>query len=136
MRFQVPQNIDLEDRLIGPLTLWQFVYLLIGGSLTYLVWKYFPLWLFWVLGVPLALLTLAISFIKIQDQPFGHFLRWLVFYLIKPKTRLWQKKDARTDIFAEALPSKTAPVKEATVKKIQKQDLYQLAKQLDKTTQK
>lgn len=132
MRFQVPQNIDLEDKLVGPLTMWQFVYLLVGGSLTYLVWKYFPLWIFWLFGLPLALLTLAISFVKIQDQPFGHFLSWLIFYLIKPKTRLWQKKNENMDILSDAPETKKEKTKTAPSKKIQKQDLYHLAQQMDR----
>lgn len=85
----------MEDKVIGPLTLQQFFYLLFGGLFIYLLnsWTYgSPFrFFFWLIAVPIALLSFALAFIKIQERPFLHFLGSLVKYMRRPRTRVWQK---------------------------------------------
>lgn len=85
----------MEDKVIGPLTLVQFFYLLFGGLLIYLLnnWTMgsFLRPLFWIVSIPVALLSFALAFVKIQDRPFIYFLASLVRYLQRPRTRVWQK---------------------------------------------
>lgn len=91
MQFKVPQNIEMEDKIIGPLTMKQFVYLLVGGMITYATIKTYNTTLIVFVGVPVALISLCLTFIKIQDQPFSKFLYSLALYLVKPRQRMWQK---------------------------------------------
>ncbi|MCR4277665.1 MAG: PrgI family protein [Candidatus Berkelbacteria bacterium] len=95
MEVKVPQNIDMQDKVIGPLTLVQFFYLLFGGLFIYLLNNWtsgtFLRPLFWLVAVPVGLLSFALAFIKVQDRPFIFFLGSLVRYLQRPKTRVWQK---------------------------------------------
>lgn len=97
MRYRVPQNIDMEDKIIGPLTMAQFVFVLMGGMLVYLdfvtLGVSFP-FLFWVTAIPIGLITLAFGFGKVQDQPFPKFLASVLLYLTRPKSRVWQKDPA------------------------------------------
>ena len=93
MQFQVPQNIDLEDKIIGPLTLIQFIYVLAGAVAVYLLYLSFGTELiFWVLGIPTGLIALAFAFFKVQDQPLSHFIKAGLIYLGRPKKRVWQKR--------------------------------------------
>lgn len=88
MQYKVPQNIDIEDKLIGPLTMLQFVYLLLGMGVAYASWRVG--WLIFVIfGLPVALFTLALLFVKIQGQPFGRFLVSLIQYYRQPQKRIW-----------------------------------------------
>lgn len=99
MEAKVPQRIDMEDRLVGPLTMQQFLYLLFGGLIIYLVNNWTagsvlrPLILY-----PIVLLvgpiSLALAFVKVQDRPFIYFLASLFKYLTRPKRRVWQRGQA------------------------------------------
>lgn len=91
MQFKVPQHIEMEDKIIGPLTMKQFVYLLVGGMIFYATIKSYNTSLIIFVGIPIALLALCLAFIKVQDRPFSHFLFSLALYVAKPKQRIWRK---------------------------------------------
>ncbi len=95
MQYKVPQNIDMQDRIVGPLTLVQFLYLLTGGITIYVLFTVLAaksITLFFILAVPIGLFSFALAFLKIQDQTFGKFVLSFVTFLFKPKTRLWVKE--------------------------------------------
>ena len=56
MRFQVPQFIEVEDKIFGPLTLKQFIYLAGAGGLVFVLWRVLPL--FVAIGPPVVLFIL------------------------------------------------------------------------------
>jgi len=95
MEAKVPQNIDMQDKVIGPLTLVQFFYLLFGGLFIYLLNNWtagsFLRPLFWLIALPVAVLAFALAFVKIGERPFIYFLGSLVRYLQRPRMRVWQK---------------------------------------------
>jgi hypothetical protein len=94
MQFKVPQNIDLEDKIIGPLTLTQFFYLLFGGLIIYILFSKLVLtglsFLFWVLAIPIGVFSFSMAFIKIQDRPFPSFFFAMIKYMSQPRARVWQ----------------------------------------------
>jgi hypothetical protein len=53
MQFQVPQFLDVEDKIIGPFTIKQFLYLAGGAGFAYLSWRYIPVTLLLSLGTRL-----------------------------------------------------------------------------------
>lgn len=92
-QFQVPQFIEVEDKIIGPLTLKQFMYLAVGGAILFILYFYlkFALWFLAVLIVtPLAL---ALAFLKINGRPFIYFLMSVIAFIFKPKLYLWKKPE-------------------------------------------
>ncbi len=94
MQFKVPQNIDMQDKIIGPLTLTQFFYLLFGGIIIYILFTKLAItgysFIFWILAIPLGLISFALAFVKIQDQPFPTFAMSLVKFIQLPRMRVWQ----------------------------------------------
>lgn len=132
MQYKVPQNIDMADRIVGPLTLVQFLYLLVGGLIVYTLFSTLgsvnPT-LFVLTGGPVALLTVAMTFLKIQDQPFPRFFVAFLLYLSRPKARIWHKEglDPELVITPDVKKTKTPPVH----KKIEKSELDKLAQVLD-----
>lgn len=78
MQFKVPQNVQREDTIIGPVTMKQLIICGIGGGLAYAVYVvlakayFWEIWL-WPVGI-LVLLTAAIAFLKIHDIPFYKFV--------------------------------------------------------------
>ena len=94
MEAKVPQRIDMEDQVIGPLTLVQFFYLLFGGLIIYILnsWLVGSFRIFFYFLAPiLAALSLAFAFLKIQDRPFSVFFFSLISFVSRPRQRVWTK---------------------------------------------
>ena len=92
MRYQVPQFIEVEDKIFGPLTAKQFVYLVGGIGFLAAMWIMLPLWLAVLLGGPVAALGGALAFLKINERPFIATLESAFMYLISKKLYIWEKK--------------------------------------------
>lgn len=132
MQFKVPQNIDMEDKIIGPLTLIQFVYLMIGGAMFYITLKTGNTALLIFVGIPIALVALFLAFIKIHDQPFSKFVVSLLSYIARPKQRVWHKELELEGIpYAETKEPKNRETKVQPQKMVEKSDLEKLSQILD-----
>jgi hypothetical protein len=92
MQFRVPQFIDVEDKLFGPLTFKQFVYLAGGAGLIYIVYKVFPFWAAILLIVPLGILTGLLAFYKVNGKPFVFYLQAGFNYLFSNKLFIWKQR--------------------------------------------
>lgn len=135
MQYKVPQNIDMQDKIIGPLTLTQFLYLMAGGMIVYIAYETLgPGFAFFIIALPISLFALAMAFLKVQDQPFTVFLISLLFYFFRPKTRVWHKLSEK-----EKFKEETTSVQKKLVKKdedkpakhVEKSELEKLAALLD-----
>ncbi len=93
MRFQVPQFIDVEDKIFGPLTLKQFIYLAGGASVLLVTTTMFGLFFGLLLASPVVLLAIALAFYKINNRPFIHALEAAFIYLTKDKLYIWKKTE-------------------------------------------
>jgi hypothetical protein len=96
MQYKVPQNIDIEDKIVGPFTMKQFLYMMVGGFILYGWWNFSntfsspdPLVIFMVVGLPVGLLTISLAMVKINDRPFEYFLLNMFRFLVTPKQRKW-----------------------------------------------
>lgn len=91
MEFQVPQFIEVENKIFGPLTVKQFVYLAGGAGICYVLYKLLPFFL----GVPAVLtvggLSLALAFYRLNNKPFAFILETALRYLIKEKLYTWRR---------------------------------------------
>jgi len=70
MRYEVPQFIEIEDKIVGPLTWKQFVFLAGGAGGAVLLWLSLPPLIAIFLIVPIAVLALALAFYKYNQRPF------------------------------------------------------------------
>jgi len=91
LRFKVPQNIDMQDRILGPLTLVQFVYAVVGGGLAYTIYTKVPSPLNFVIAIPIVIFIVCLDFVKINEQPFLHFFLSAMQYISAPKKRFWHR---------------------------------------------
>jgi heme A synthase len=92
MQYQVPQFIEVEDKIFGPLTAKQFVYVAGGAGFFLALWLLLPLWLAILLGAPVAGLGAALAFFKINERPFIDTLQAAFYYLTRKKLYIWEKK--------------------------------------------
>ena len=94
MRFQVPQFIDVEDKIFGPLTLKQFIYLTGGAGLCFLI--YVLLGSFVLAAIPILVVlafSSALAFYKINNKPFVNVVEAAIKYWIGGKLFIWKKED-------------------------------------------
>jgi len=95
MRFQVPQFIDVEDKIFGPFTFKQFVYLLGGGGISFVLFKILPLFVAVIFIAPIVGLSLGLAFYKVNNKPFIRVLEAGFKYGVKPKLYVWHKKERK-----------------------------------------
>lgn len=93
--YQVPQFIAIEDRIIGPLTLKQFLYLLGAAAIGLLGWSFLHPALFLVFAVPPAGLLVAMAFVRVSGRPLPTVFFSAVNYYLKPRLYLWRKIEER-----------------------------------------
>lgn len=95
--YKVIQDIEAEDKLLGPLTLRQFIYAIIVAISGFLVFRFMLAGLWW-LAVPL--LPFMIFFATLA-APFGHDQSsevWLlakIRFALKPRKRIWDQNGAK-----------------------------------------
>ncbi len=95
MRFNVPQFIDVEDKIIGPLSLKQFFLVLAAALLLIILWYFFKLWFVVVIGLPLAIAIVASIFIKVNGRPVSSLVAAWFNFSLNPKTYVWRKIDKK-----------------------------------------
>lgn len=90
--FTVPQFIDVEDKIIGPITARQFIIMLFGFMLMVLFYKVFDFSLFIVSSLLVFMITGVFAFFKINGMAFHFFILNFVQTLRRPSLRLWDNE--------------------------------------------
>jgi hypothetical protein len=93
MRFQIPQFIDVEDKIFGPFTLKQFIYLAGGAAVAVVGTTFFGLFFGLLVTSPIVILALALAFYKVNNRPFIFVMESAFKYFLKDKLYIWQKKE-------------------------------------------
>jgi len=129
MQFQVPQFIEVEDKIFGPLTFKQFIYIGGGAGACYILWRVLPL----LIAAPLILvvggLAAGLAFFQFNGRPFIVALENGFFFLIRGKLYLWNNAAKAKKAPASPLGGqKTVPV---YVPKLSESRLHELAWSLD-----
>lgn len=94
MQFQVPQFLDVEDKVIGPLTIKQFLYAAGGLGLAYISYRFIP-WISVAL-IPMAgfgILGGMLAFYKHNNKPFVFLIESAYNYLRSDHLYVWKRRD-------------------------------------------
>ncbi|MSR76360.1 MAG: PrgI family protein [Candidatus Ryanbacteria bacterium] len=95
-QFQVPQYIEIEDKIIGPLSAKQFLYVLAAGGGALLFFGLgFPGIIFWPLTLAWVSLFLSLAFAKINGQPFVAVLNNAINHITSTRLYIWKREDKR-----------------------------------------
>lgn len=97
--YKVPQDVEAEDRLLGPFTFRQFVYLLIAaiaGALAAALFQIFPL--LTLLPTPVIFFFLVLALPLKKDQPMETYLAAIISFYMKPNKRFWRPGQGETTI--------------------------------------
>jgi len=129
MMFSVPQFIDVEDKIAGPLT-WRQLLWMIGMGATLLVFfNIFDSALFLLSAIPVVLIFVAFAFYRPNGFPLTTFIFYAILFVFRPKISVWERP-------LRSLPKVKAPAEKAGVtethdKRINQEKLTELARILD-----
>ena len=91
-QFLVPQFIDVEDKIIGPITTRQFVMLLIGILFTFVLYKLLAFAYFAVSGTLILSATAILAFARVNGRPIHFLLLNFLQTAKRPKMRVWNRE--------------------------------------------
>jgi hypothetical protein len=98
MYFQVPQFIDIEDKIFGPLTFKQFIYVLGGGAAAFVLIKLLPDFIAIIISAPIVVFALALAFYKVNNRPFIDIVQSWINYKLGTKLYTWKHREVTEDI--------------------------------------
>ncbi len=91
MRYQVPQFIDVEDKIVGPLSIKQFLYLAGGAGGLYLSFAWLPIYLAIFPAALFGGLGVCLAFVRINNRPFIDLIEASVRYILTPRLYVWRR---------------------------------------------
>lgn len=100
-QFLVPQFSDVEPKILGPLTVKNFMVIIIGILLCVLAWKFADITLFILEALLIITITALVGFVKINGRSFHLFLLDLVNFSKKGKIRVWNKEYDKIKVIQE-----------------------------------
>lgn len=128
MLINVPQYIDVEDKIVGPITAKQLGWLIALGVILLIMWNMVPSPVFFIVGLPLTILFLALAFYRPYGQPLGSFVVFGIMYYFRPKVYIWKRTPQ--NVIAVAPKAQTATIV-APDKHLTQESLRNLAQLLD-----
>ena len=129
MMTSVPQFIDIEDKVAGPLTWKQLGWMILLGAILFLLYTILPRIFFFVLAVPVACLFGALAFLRPHGMSFTKFIFHSVVFLFRPKVSVWERPTYRRITPA---PVVTEPKKETLHRVVTSKDFAAIAKKVDR----
>jgi len=136
-QYKIPQNVQREDRIIGPLTLKQLITLMIGGGITYAIYISLANHYFievWIVPVAITgILTLLFTFITIHNMPFSQFITYFIKYHLTPKKMVWIQGSDQPIVYSVFKEEKKVK-KEIKETKEKRKSIKELSKILDTQT--
>lgn len=89
--YKVPQNVEADDKLIGPFSFRQFIYLIIVALAGFMAWGlsrlFFPLI---IIPLPIVIFFGLLALPLRKDQPMEIYMAAIVSFYLKPRKRLWK----------------------------------------------
>lgn len=129
MQFVIPQFLDVEDKIIGPLTFKQFIYLAGGGGLAFSAFRLLPL----IIGMPIALVVVILAgmlaFYKVNGKPFVITFQSFLSFVFQSKLYIW-KKQSKKEVKKETTKA-PAETMQSSIPRLSESQLSDLSWSLD-----
>ncbi len=90
MQFQVPQFIETEDKIVGPFTIIQFIYIALGGGASFLLYFAVQTWLWGFLSVFIIAAAFSLAFVKISGRSLSRIILSAFNFYWNPQVYVWQ----------------------------------------------
>lgn len=116
-QFTVPQFIDVEDKIIGPITARQFIIMLTGLFFIGISFKIFDFAAFIIVSISIFAISGVFAFFKVNGMPFHYFVLNFVQTKKNPNVRVWNNTYGKEEPVEETGKELTTP-KEEPVKRM------------------
>ncbi|HLD81930.1 MAG TPA: PrgI family protein [Patescibacteria group bacterium] len=97
-QFLVPQFLDVEPKVIGPITVRQFIVMMVGTMFIVIEYKLADFGLFILFGVFTLIVFGVLAFVKVNGRPFHYFLLTIMQTMKTPTLRVWNKEISKSEI--------------------------------------
>jgi hypothetical protein len=91
MIFNVPQFIDIEDKLVGPLTAKQLGWIAAGAVIILVFYSLLDKPTFLISSIITAVIFGALAFYKPYNQPLIKFILSSIMFVVRPKMYIWRR---------------------------------------------
>jgi hypothetical protein len=133
MQFAVPQFTDVEDKLIGPLTLKQFLIFMAAGGVILFFYSLLKLSIFFFFfAIPVGILGLAMAFGKFNGRPLYGYTGAFISFVAKPQVRIFKREEP--DVIISFKTEKKTETKQAISQESNTSSLKKIAILLDQKT--
>ncbi len=105
-QFQVPQFIETEDKVVGPLTWKQFAYIAGGGAVSIVLFLTLRPLVWFLLTLVVAAIAVPLAFFPVNGRPMITFLRALFDNIWRPKIYVFQPRTSREETQSSTVPAK------------------------------
>ncbi len=129
MQFQIPQFIEVEDKIFGPLTFKQFIYFAGAAGCAFVAWRLLPLYIAVVVIIGIGSFGAALALFEWNGRPFILALEYGFYYLINTKLYIWSHERKQKAVKAAVKENK--PLTEVYVPRLSDSKLHDLAWSLD-----
>lgn len=137
MRFTVPQFIEMETKIIGPLTFRQFIYIGIAGAASFILYLYLGennFFLFLIIAIGLMLTALALAFFQVGGRSLSVIFKNSLMFFVSPKIYLWKRKTLPPKIVKKKSEKPSLEATEAHAPKVSESRLKKLSTQIETKT--
>ena len=96
MQFQVPQFIETEDKVVGPFSIRQFLYVGVAAILSAIFYFFVTTWVFVIAALVFMGSGIALSFVKINGRPLMKIAEAAFNFYWKPQMYVWKPEGPTT----------------------------------------
>jgi len=107
MDFPVPQFIEIEERILGPLSLKQTMFLIVAVGLIFILYFFLETWLHVILSLLILGIAGSFAFIKVGGRTLGQFVSSVVVFAFTPRMFVWKKTEKTSPQEIKLLTKKT-----------------------------
>ena len=93
MQFQIPQFIETEDKIVGPFSLRQVIYIGAAGAIVFMLYFFVQTWLWAIISMVAVAAAIALAFLKINGRRLSDMLLSALSFYWKPQTYVWRPEE-------------------------------------------
>lgn len=130
-QFTVPQFIEHEPKIVGPLTFKQFIFIGIAGGICFILYFSAPFFIFVLLSIVIMLGGFALAFLKSGGRSLPVVLKNFFVFSVAPKMYLWKQKTSMPPKIIKAAPAQKEIEKASVPTAANKSRLNALSKEIE-----
>jgi len=131
MRFTVPQFIEREAKIVGPMTFRQFIFIAIAGAICFFIYNIAPFSVFVIACIVFGGSALALAFLEVQGRSLPVVLSNLLRFNLAPKMYLWKKREIPIKILKKKTIVQPEKEPETPLKIAEKSQLKKLRTEIE-----